>query len=146
MKITDSNNELNAVIENNETKDLGYVFSTLELYLIIPAIGVTHRELNKFTTKEEVNQFISNKFFIVEGGKYYSIIISKYENMVVYILANADNKSDMTIVLQDTENQNQKGIQFIALNQTVASDLYDIYVKEMIDVYDKFNPEEEKKQ
>ena len=93
-----------------------------------------------------VNQFISNKFFIVEGGKYYSIIISKYENMVVYILANADNKSDMTIVLQDTENQNQKGIQFIALNQTVASDLYDIYVKEMIDVYDKFNPEEEKKQ
>lgn len=146
MKITDSNNELNAVIENNETKDLGYVFSTLELYLIIPAIGVTHRELNKFTTKEEVNQFISNKFFIVEGGKYYSIIISKYENMVVYILANADNKSDMTIVLQDTENQNQKGIQFIVLNQTVASDLYDIYVKEMIDVYDKFNPEEEKKQ
>ena len=146
MKITDSNNELNAVIENNETKELGYVFSTLELYLIIPAIGVTHRELNKFTTKEEVNQFISNKFFIVEGGKYYSIIISKYENMVVYILANADNKSDMTIVLQDTENQNQKGIQFIALNQTVASDLYDIYVKEMIDVYDKFNPEEEKKQ
>lgn len=146
MKITDSNNELNAVIENNETKDLGYVFSTLELYLIIPAIGVTHRELNKFTTKEEVNQFISNKFFIIEGGKYYSIIISKYENMVVYILANADNKSDMTIVLQDTENQNQKGIQFIALNQTVASDLYDIYVKEMIDVYDKFNPEEEKKQ
>ena len=146
MKITDSNNELNAVIENNETKDLGYVFSTLELYLIIPAIGVTHRELNKFTTKEEVNQFISNKFFIVEGGKYYSIIISKYENLVVYILANADNKSDMTIVLQDTENQNQKGIQFIALNQTVASDLYDIYVKEMIDVYDKFNPEEEKKQ
>lgn len=146
MKITDSNNELNAVIENNETKDLGYVFSTLELYLIIPAIGVTHRELNKFTTKEEVNQFISNKFFIVEGGKYYSIIISKYENMVVYILANADNKSDMTIVLQDTENQNQKGIQFIALNQTVASDLYDIYVKEMIDVYDKFNPEEGKKQ
>ena len=145
MKITDSNNELNAVIENNETKDLGYVFSTLELYLIIPAIGVTHRELNKFTTKEEVNQFISNKFFIVEGGKYYSIIISKYENMVVYILANADNKSDMTIVLQDTENQNQKGIQFIALNQTVASDLYDIYVKEMIDVYDKFNPEGEKK-
>lgn len=146
MKITDSNNELNAVIENNETKDLGYVFNTLELYLIIPAIGVTHRELNKFTTKEEVNQFISNKFFIIEGGKYYSIIISKYENMVVYILANADNKSDMTIVLQDTENQNQKGIQFIALNQTVASDLYDIYVKEMIDVYDKFNPEEEKNQ
>jgi hypothetical protein len=146
MKITDSNNELNAAVENNETKDLGYVFNTLELYLIIPAIGVTHRELNKFTTKEEVNQFISNKFFIIEGGKYYSIIISKYENMVVYILANADNKSDMTIVLQDTENQNQKGIQFIALNQTVASDLYDIYVKEMIDVYDKFNPEEEKNQ
>ena len=146
MKITDSNNELNAAVENNETKDLGYVFNTLELYLIIPAIGVTHRELNKFTAKEEVNQFISNKFFIIEGGKYYSIIISKYENMVVYILANADNKSDMTIVLQDTENQNQKGIQFIALNQTVASDLYDIYVKEMIDVYDKFNPEEEKNQ
>ena len=55
MKITDSNNELNAAVENNETKDLGYVFNTLELYLIIPAIGVTHRELNKFTTKEEVN-------------------------------------------------------------------------------------------
>lgn len=133
-------------MENEETTDAGYVFSPLEMYLIIPAVAVTHRELSKFTTKEEVNQFVSNKFFVIEDGNYYSIIVSKYENMVVYILANADNEYDMTIVLQNTDNQERDGIQFIPLNQDLAKELYGMYVGNMINIYDKFNPEEEKKQ
>ena len=140
------NSKMTAISMNNESEDTGYIFSPLETYLIIPAIGATQRELCKFTTKEEVNQFISNKFFVIEGGNYYSIIISKYENMVVYVLANADNPDDVTIVLQDTENRDQNGIQFIALNQELASNLYDLYIGKMIDIYDKFNPEKEKKQ
>lgn len=145
MNTTDT--KMTAVsMENKDANDTGYVFSPLELYLIIPAIGVTHRELGKFTTKEEVNQFVSNKFFIVEGGRYYSVIVSKYENMVVYILANADNEYDMTIVLQNTDNQERDGIQFIPLNQDLAKELYGMYVGNMINIYDKFNPEEEKKQ
>ena len=140
------NSKMTAVSMNNESEDTGYIFSPLETYLIIPAIGATHRELCKFTTKEEVNQFISNKFFVIVGGNYYSIIISKYENMVVYVLANADNPDDVTIVLRDTENRDQNGIQFIALNQELASNLYDLYIGKMIDIYDKFNPEKEKKQ